>query len=148
MSTTQTVRQLRVPQHLNLHAWCLGVDSSKNKASLWGWQRELLPLNGHQQGPSTSQSGPYLKNGEEKIWWISLLYLYQDLNRHPSTIDGYRTATVDTLGPSGIHVAHNEDLHRLLFSFYRDLPPKAPEIFLSVAFLLFSMSTQNSPLSL
>ena len=22
------------PQHLNLHAWCLGVDSSKNKASL------------------------------------------------------------------------------------------------------------------
>ena len=23
------------PQHLNLHAWCLGVDSSKNKASLW-----------------------------------------------------------------------------------------------------------------
>ena len=33
------------PQHLNLHAWCLGVDSSKNKASLWRWQRELL----HQQ---------------------------------------------------------------------------------------------------
>ena len=32
------------PQHLNLHAWCLGVDSSKNKASLWRWQRELLPL--------------------------------------------------------------------------------------------------------
>ena len=24
------------PQHLNLHAWCLGVDSSKTKASLWG----------------------------------------------------------------------------------------------------------------
>ena len=23
------------PQHLNLHAWCLGVDNSKNKASLW-----------------------------------------------------------------------------------------------------------------
>ena len=39
-------------QHLNLHAWCLGVDSSKNKASLWRWQRELLPLKGHQQGPS------------------------------------------------------------------------------------------------
>ena len=135
MSTTQTVRQLRVPQHLNLHAWCLGVDSSKNKASLWGWQRELLPLNGHQQGPSTSQSGPYLKNGEEKIWWISLLYLYQDLNRHPSTIDGYRTATVDTLGPSGIHVAHNEDLHRLLFSFYRDRPKSSrnlPKCSLSV----------------
>ena len=54
------------PQHLNLHAWCLGVDSSKNKASLWRWQRELLPLSGHQQEPSTSQSGPYLRNGAEK----------------------------------------------------------------------------------
>ena len=31
------------PQHRNLHAWCLGVDSSKNKASLWRWPRELLP---------------------------------------------------------------------------------------------------------
>ena len=57
------------PQHLNLHAWCLGVDSSKNKASLWGWQREFLPLKDHQQGPSTSQCGPYLKNGAEKIRW-------------------------------------------------------------------------------
>ena len=46
------------PQHLNFHAWCLGVDSSKNKASLWRWQRELLHLRGHQQGPSTSQIGP------------------------------------------------------------------------------------------
>ena len=47
------------PQHLNLHAWCLGVDNSKNKASLWRWQRELLPLSGHQQGPPTSQVGPF-----------------------------------------------------------------------------------------
>ena len=63
------------PQYLNLHAWCLGVDSSKKKASLWRWQRELLPLRGHQQGPSTSQSGPYLRNGVEKIRWISPLHL-------------------------------------------------------------------------
>ena len=63
------------PQHLNLHAWCLGVDSSKNKASLWRLQRELLPLRGHQQGPSTSQSGPYWRNGAEKIRWISPLHL-------------------------------------------------------------------------
>ena len=28
------------------------------------------------------------------------MYLYQDLNRRPSTIDGYRTAVVDTLGPT------------------------------------------------
>ena len=58
------------PQHCNLQAWCLGVDNSKNKAFLWRWQRELLPLRGHQQGPSTSQSGPYLRNGAEKIQWI------------------------------------------------------------------------------
>ena len=56
--------------HLNLHSWCLGVDSSKNKASLWRWQRELLHLRGHQQEPSISQSGPYLRNGAEKFWWI------------------------------------------------------------------------------
>ena len=63
------------PQQLNLHAWCLGADNSKNKASLWRWQRELLLLSGHQQGPSTSQSGPHLKNGAERIWWISPLHL-------------------------------------------------------------------------
>ena len=63
------------PQQLNLHAWCLGADNSKNKASLWRWQRELLLLSGHQQEPSTSQSGPYLKNGAEKIRWISPLHL-------------------------------------------------------------------------
>ena len=53
---------------------------------------------------------------------ISDFFLYHDLNRRPSTIDGYRTAIVDTLGPSGQHIAHNEDLHRLLSSFHRDHP--------------------------
>ena len=49
-NSSQRVTQLCFhsnPQHLNLHAWCLGVDSSKNKASLWRWQRELLPFKGH-----------------------------------------------------------------------------------------------------
>ena len=50
------------------------------------------------------------------------MYLYQDLNRRPSIIDGYRTAIVDTLGPTGQHIAHNADLHRLLSSFHRDRP--------------------------
>ena len=71
---TQTVPQVCVPQQPTT-AWCLGADNSKNKASLWRWQRELLPLSGHQQGPSTGQSGPYLKNGAEKIRWISPLHL-------------------------------------------------------------------------
>ena len=60
------------PQHLNLHAWYLGVDSSKNKASMWKWQRELQPLKCHQQGPSTSQK---LRNCAEKIRWTSPLPL-------------------------------------------------------------------------
>ena len=63
------------PQHLNLHTWCLAVDHSKNKASLWTWQRELLPLSGHQQGPSSNLSAPYLKNDVEKIQLISPLHL-------------------------------------------------------------------------
>ena len=50
------------------------------------------------------------------------MYLYQDLNRRLSTIDGYRTAIVDTLGPTAQHIAHNADLHRLLSSFHRDHP--------------------------
>ena len=50
------------------------------------------------------------------------MYLYQDLNRCPLTIDGYRTAIVDTLGPAGHHIAQSSDLHRLLSSFHRDRP--------------------------
>ena len=50
------------------------------------------------------------------------MYLYQDLNRCPSTIDGYRTAIVDTLGPTGLHISQSSDLKRLLSSFYSDRP--------------------------
>ena len=50
------------------------------------------------------------------------MYLYQDLNRRPSTIVGYRTAIVDTMGPAGHHISQNSDLHRLLSSFHRDHP--------------------------
>ena len=50
------------------------------------------------------------------------MYLYQDLNRCPLTINGYRTAIVDTLGPAGHHIAQNSDLYRLLSSFHRDRP--------------------------
>ena len=73
------------------------------------------------------------ENGADKIRWVFstpslkhisdfFMYLYQDLNRHPSTIDGYRTAIVDTLGPAGLHIPQSSDLHRLLSSFYRDRP--------------------------
>ena len=51
-----------------------------------------------------------------------VMYLYQDLNRCPSTIDGYRTAIIDTLGPVGHHISQSSDLNRLLSSFHRDRP--------------------------
>ena len=50
------------------------------------------------------------------------IYLYQDLNRRPSTIDGYGTAIVDTLGPTGLYISQSSDLNRLLSSFHRDRP--------------------------
>ena len=50
------------------------------------------------------------------------MYLYQDLNRCPSTIDGYRMAIVDTLGPTEHHISQSSDLNRLLPSFHRDRP--------------------------
>ena len=71
-NTSQIVPQ---PSHLSLHELGLGVDSSKNKASLWKWKRELLPLKGHQQGSSTSQSEPYLRNVAEKMRWMFPLSL-------------------------------------------------------------------------
>ena len=50
------------------------------------------------------------------------MYLYQDLNRRSSNIDGYRTAFVDTLGPAGFYFSQSSDLNRLLPSFHRDFP--------------------------
>ena len=50
------------------------------------------------------------------------MYLYQDLNRHPSIIDGYRAAIVDIVDPTGCHISQSSDLNRLLFSFHRDRP--------------------------
>ena len=75
------------------------------------------------------------------------MYLYQDLNRHPSTIDGYRTAIVDTWGPAGHLISQSSDLHRLLSSF-SEIIPKVPGISLSGTFLWYSMSSQKHPLSL
>ena len=40
------------------------------------------------------------------------MYLYQDLSRCPSTIDGYRMAIVDTLGPAGLHISHSSHLNK------------------------------------
>ena len=79
-------------------------------------------------------STPYVKQVSDFF-----MYLYQDLNRCPLTIDGSRTAIVDTLGPTGLHISQSSDLNRLLSSFHRDCPKSSrnlPKWNLSVQILL------------
>ena len=46
-------------------------------------------------------------------------YLFSDLNRCPSTIGGYRTAIVDTLGNTKQNISTNPEIVRLIASFHR-----------------------------
>ena len=51
-----------------------------------------------------------------------LLYLFEDKKLQPSTIDGYRSAIADKLGNTTINISKDDNLTRLLDSFYRDRP--------------------------
>ena len=51
-----------------------------------------------------------------------LLHLFQEKNRCPSTIEGYRTAIADTLGNSAQDISNNAEIARLIASFHRDRP--------------------------
>ena len=116
------------PQHLNLHAWCLGVDSFSVEVA----ERIAAPQRSSTRTIYKSKWALFEKWCRENSMDLStpsvkqvsnfFMYLYQDLNRRPSTIDGYRTAIVDTLGPAGHHIAQSSYLHRLLSSFHRDHP--------------------------
>ena len=75
------------------------------------------------------------------------MYLYQVLNRRPSTIDGYRTAIVDTLGPTA-NILHKVQTFIGYSAAFTGIVPKVPGIFPSGTFLLFLMSSQKHPLSL
>ena len=120
------------PQQLNLHAWCLGVDDSKTSISVEVAERIAEPQRSSTRIIYKSKWALFEKWCRENsvdfstpsVKQISdfFMYLYQDLNWCPSTIDGYRTAIIDTLGPTAHHIAHNADLHRLLSSFHRDRP--------------------------
>ena len=63
------------------------------------------------------------------------MYLYQDLNRHPSTIDGYRTDIVDILGPAGLHISQTQTLTGYS-PVFMGIVPKVPGIFQNGTFLL------------
>ena len=56
---------------LNLHAWLLEPQQSRNRASLRQWQQELRLLKGDQPGQSMRQSGPFLQSGASLIRWTS-----------------------------------------------------------------------------
>ena len=63
-----------------------------------------------------------LRNPSISSIWNFFWYLFHDLNRCPSTIEGYRAAIADTLGNSNLHISSNTDIARLIASFYRDKP--------------------------
>ena len=64
------------------------------------------------------------------------MYLYQDLNRHPSTIDGYRTAIVVSLGPAGLHISQTQTLTSCP-PVFTGIDPNVPETYQSGTFLLY-----------
>ena len=136
-NTTQTVPQLSIPQQsATSQPPCLVSRSGQLQEQ--GFSVEVAERIAAPQRSSTrtvykSKWAPFEKKwcnenlvdfSTPSVKQVSdfFMYLYQDLNRHPSTIDGYRTAIVDTLRPTGQHIAHNPDLHRLLSSFHRDRP--------------------------
>ena len=57
--------------NLNLHAWFLEPQQSRNRASLRQWQQELRLLKEDQPDQSMRQSGPFLQSGASQIRWTS-----------------------------------------------------------------------------
>ena len=57
--------------NLNLHAWLLEPQQSKNRASLRQWQQELRLLKEDLPDQSMRQSGPFLQSGASLIRWTS-----------------------------------------------------------------------------
>ena len=113
-NTTQTVPQLRIPQQsATSQPLCLVFWSGQLQEQ--GFSVEVAERIAASQRSSTRTiykskwalfekwcrensvdfSTPFVKHISDFF-----VYLYQHLNRHPSTIDGYRTAIVDTLGPT------------------------------------------------
>ena len=119
--------------NLNLHAWLLEPQLSRNRDSLKQWQRELRLLKrGSTRSVYEAKWAIFTK------WCIChqvdfrsppvtsvsdfLIHLFVDRKLQPSTIDGYRSAIADKLGNLPINISKDENLTRLLDSFHRDRP--------------------------
>ena len=126
------------PISLNLHVWYRGVQYSKNMVSLQKWQKELLLHRLSTRFIYTSKwtvfqcwytekqvdfRNPSIKDICNFFW-----HLFNDLNRGPFTIEGYRTAIADTLGNSRLNISTNAEIARLIASFYRDKPKSSRSI--------------------
>ena len=57
--------------NINLHAWLLEPQQSRNRASLRQWRQELRLLKEDQPDQSMRQSGPFLQSGASLIRWTS-----------------------------------------------------------------------------
>ena len=98
--------------------------------SLQKWQKELLLLRLSTRSIYTSKWTVFQRWCTEKqvdcrspsigdicnFFW----YLFNDLNRCPSTIEGYRTAITDTFGNTKQNISTNPEIARLIASFHRD----------------------------
>ena len=57
-----------------------------------------------------------------------MCFLFNEKNRRPSTIEGYRTAIADTLGNTPLDISNNSEIARLIASFHRDKPKASRSI--------------------
>ena len=57
-----------------------------------------------------------------------MCFLFNEKNRRPSTIEGYRTAIADTLGNTPLDISNNPEIARLIASFHRDKPKASRSI--------------------
>ena len=72
-------------------------------------------------------------------------YLFNDLNRCPSTIEGYRTAIEDTLSNTKQNISTNTEIARLIASFHRDKPKHSRPIPKWNLSLVLQRLTQEEP---
>ena len=57
-----------------------------------------------------------------------MCFLFNEKDRRPSTIEGYRTAIADTLGNAPLDISNNAEIARLIASFHRDKPKSARKL--------------------
>ena len=118
--------------NLNLHAWLLEPQQSRNKVSQAVAARIESPQRGSTRSVYEAKWSIFTK------WCLAhqvdfrappvksvadfLMYLFQDRKLQPSTIDGYRSAIADKLGNSSFNISKDENHTHLLDSFHRDRP--------------------------